>query len=258
MRERSRAEEVPSDPAMSFVGGMTSKQPWGRLQAVIQFRRWGVDKVTWYQIRLVEGAEERFYEKRFSDFRDMHRALRKEGDVYLVDNSQLKENSPGLPYCASRDTDDADPDGATAQWGATVTGVDLGDGWLRVGTRYLPMALRGCRVLSFEVKAKARRLPALPGRGAVGLRHQLDVGDFNQKRELALQSYLDQVIQGVSSLADEPALDGFFSADAALCRSLSAGDFPPGTLSADISFESCESAPKEGEVVAPTRARTPF
>ncbi|CAK0809739.1 unnamed protein product, partial [Prorocentrum cordatum] len=106
----------------------------------------------------------------------------------------------------------------------------------------------------------ARRLPALPRRGAVGLRHWLDVGDFNQKRELALQNYLDQVIQGVSSLADEPALDRFFAADAALCRSLSASDVPQGTLSKDVSFESCQLAPKEEAIALTTSAgfRLPF
>jgi len=64
-----------------------------------------------------------------------------------LDNSQLFAESPGLGYRRSKDLSDRSPDDSMAAWGTVVRGIDDGSGWLRVGSKYLPMSLGGCRVL---------------------------------------------------------------------------------------------------------------
>jgi len=71
--------------------------------------------------------------------------------VYFVDNRELQSDCSGLAYRFSKRLDDVDPREGTAggpPFGSTVLGVDLGDGWLRVGDRYLPMEVGGARVLT--------------------------------------------------------------------------------------------------------------
>uniref|UniRef100_A0A7S4R1R5 Ubiquitin-like domain-containing protein n=1 Tax=Alexandrium monilatum TaxID=311494 RepID=A0A7S4R1R5_9DINO len=63
-------------------------------------------------------------------------------------HSQRSEASPGLGFRCSKDLEDRAGDGAVAAWGATVIGADEGDGWLKVGSRYLPMVLQGIQVLA--------------------------------------------------------------------------------------------------------------
>lgn len=65
----------------------------------------------------------------------------------LVDNSLLQAKTQGLGYRFSKRRDDIDRT-ATAAWGSTVVGSDEGDGWLRVGSKYLPMESSGKRVLT--------------------------------------------------------------------------------------------------------------
>lgn len=68
---------------------------------------------------------------------------------YLVDNSQLQAQTHGLGFRRSKEMHDLD-DGQDhlAHWGSSVRGQDEGNGWLRVGHRYLPMVLHGAQVLS--------------------------------------------------------------------------------------------------------------
>jgi len=71
--------------------------------------------------------------------------------VYFVDNRELQTDCSGLAYRFSKRLDDVDPRDGTAggpSFGSTVLGKDLGDGWLRVGDRYLPMEVAGARVLT--------------------------------------------------------------------------------------------------------------
>jgi len=75
----------------------------------------------------------------------------RERSEYLVDNSQLRTNMAGLAYRFSKRLEDTDPREVPAggpPFGSTVTGVDLGDGWLKVGDRFLPMEIHGSRVLT--------------------------------------------------------------------------------------------------------------
>lgn len=74
----------------------------------------------------------------------------KDSRLYFVDNRELQSDCSGLAYRFSKQIDDIDPrEGAAGgpPFGSTVMGVDLGDGWLRVGDRFLPMEVGGARVL---------------------------------------------------------------------------------------------------------------
>eukprot|EP00929_Paragymnodinium_shiwhaense_P036103 TRINITY_DN19398_c0_g1_i1.p1 TRINITY_DN19398_c0_g1~~TRINITY_DN19398_c0_g1_i1.p1 ORF type:complete len:499 (+),score=138.73 TRINITY_DN19398_c0_g1_i1:96-1592(+) len=76
-----------------------------------------------------------------------------EKGIYLVDNTWLKANTERVAYRVSKRLDDYDTTGAA--WGSTVTGVDEGDGWLRIGERYLPMRLQDHPVLTFQALVPA-------------------------------------------------------------------------------------------------------
>lgn len=65
---------------------------------------------------------------------------------YLVDNSTLQATTKGLGYRLSTQLNDKDGD-EHAEWGTIVTGTDQGQGWLKVGPRYLPFSLGGKSVL---------------------------------------------------------------------------------------------------------------
>jgi len=75
-----------------------------------------------------------------------------EGDLYLVDNSDLQANTKGLGFRLSKSM--ADKDGENlARWGSFVRGVEENeDGWLKVGNRYLPFQLKGKVVLTAGVE----------------------------------------------------------------------------------------------------------
>jgi len=66
---------------------------------------------------------------------------------YVVDNSKLQSESKVLSYSFTKSLWDKVPAEYGAPWGCTVQGVEDGDGWLRVGHRYLPMELDGMPVL---------------------------------------------------------------------------------------------------------------
>jgi len=65
---------------------------------------------------------------------------------YLLDNSTLQATTKGLGYRLSKQLNDKDGD-EHAEWGTVVTGTDQGQGWLKVGPRYLPFSLGGKSVL---------------------------------------------------------------------------------------------------------------
>eukprot|EP00929_Paragymnodinium_shiwhaense_P019215 TRINITY_DN1317_c3_g1_i1.p1 TRINITY_DN1317_c3_g1~~TRINITY_DN1317_c3_g1_i1.p1 ORF type:complete len:1233 (+),score=207.23 TRINITY_DN1317_c3_g1_i1:248-3946(+) len=70
------------------------------------------------------------------------------GNRYLVDNSQLKDPGEGLAFRNSKKMNDTDANKLRALWGCTVVGNDAGHDWVKVGSRYLPMYIRGARVLT--------------------------------------------------------------------------------------------------------------
>eukprot|EP00747_Dinoflagellata_sp_TGD_P070476 gnl/TRDRNA2_/TRDRNA2_156615_c3_seq1.p1 gnl/TRDRNA2_/TRDRNA2_156615_c3~~gnl/TRDRNA2_/TRDRNA2_156615_c3_seq1.p1 ORF type:complete len:336 (-),score=62.44 gnl/TRDRNA2_/TRDRNA2_156615_c3_seq1:125-1051(-) len=74
--------------------------------------------------------------------------------VYLVDNSRLHSNTRGLMLRECKDVEAKGPrgKGRTAPWGSKITGVDEGDGWVRVGTGFMPMRIKGILVLTLQAR----------------------------------------------------------------------------------------------------------
>ncbi|CAE7416500.1 dnaJ [Symbiodinium pilosum] len=75
---------------------------------------------------------------------------------YIVDNSDLQADAPGVAFrfsCRLEDRDDVRP---VAQWGTIVTGEDKGDGWIQVGERFLPIEVGGKKVLLERAPSKFR------------------------------------------------------------------------------------------------------
>jgi hypothetical protein len=71
-------------------------------------------------------------------------AMKNPDALYLVDNSQLNAPSDGLAYRHRKELSDAAKvEKSCARWGTTVRGIDLGDGWLQVGSQYLPTLVQG-------------------------------------------------------------------------------------------------------------------
>jgi len=69
---------------------------------------------------------------------------------FLVDNSELQASTKGLGYRLSKHLHDKD--GAElAEWGTLVLGIDQGDGWVKVGRRYLPTKLNGKNVITGDI-----------------------------------------------------------------------------------------------------------
>ncbi|CAK0804233.1 unnamed protein product, partial [Prorocentrum cordatum] len=77
--------------------------------------------------------------------------------AYLVDNSALNASTRGLSYRRSKDMKDADGE-RFAEWNSIVNGVDDGDGWVRVGDRFLPLQIGGAAVLRPLEPQQAARL----------------------------------------------------------------------------------------------------
>jgi hypothetical protein len=76
------------------------------------------------------------------------RCMRPTRVPYLVVNSFLQSDEKVLSYCFTKSLWDKVPAEFGAAWGTTVRGIDEGDGWLRVGHRYLPMEVAGAPVLA--------------------------------------------------------------------------------------------------------------
>jgi len=89
--------------------------------------------------------------------------------TFLVDNSLLKQRGDGIRYRLSKDPEDKDGPPA-AQWGEYVQGGDEGDGWVRVGNRYLPAEVKGKRVLKPEGGAPVQSKPKAKKGSAAGRR----------------------------------------------------------------------------------------
>jgi hypothetical protein len=70
------------------------------------------------------------------------------GLVYIVHNGQLNSTSAGLGYRPVKDLTAAVQ--SSAAWGSKVQGVEQDDGWLKVGTKYLPLKVDGKVVLYAE------------------------------------------------------------------------------------------------------------
>merc|ERR1740121_394555 len=61
--------------------------------------------------------------------------------------------------------------------------------------RYLHKRYTDFRALHEQLaEVWPRALPRLPPQGLVGMRHRLDIGKFNERRQCGLQSYLEALL----------------------------------------------------------------
>lgn len=67
--------------------------------------------------------------------------------LFLVYNAELAARTNGLGYRVNKFKKHKDTRVPGPRWGTTIRGVDQGDGWVRVGDRYLPVKLHGQPVL---------------------------------------------------------------------------------------------------------------
>jgi len=63
-------------------------------------------------------------------------------------------------------------------------------------------------------RSKAVVIPKLPPKGALGLRHMWNLGDFNVKRQSGLQRYAEGLVQQIRSIDDVSELEEFFGPQA--------------------------------------------
>lgn len=66
---------------------------------------------------------------------------------YVINKGTLQTEAPGLGLRLTKRPEDKEGDDVYLAWGTTTSGVDEGDGWLRVRDRFLPMVLNGVPVL---------------------------------------------------------------------------------------------------------------
>lgn len=76
------------------------------------------------------------------------------GGFYIADNSELRAPTAGLAYRVSKRHDDKHQQGLTVAWGSIVRGIDEGDGWLKSGSHYLPLEVKGIKVLVKQQEAQ--------------------------------------------------------------------------------------------------------
>lgn len=83
---------------------------------------------------------------------------------YIVDNTNLKALTVGIAWRLSKHVSHRDRSCDGPHWGSTIVGVDQGDGWVKVGRRYLPFVLDGQPVL-IPAAARGNHLARVPGDG---------------------------------------------------------------------------------------------
>uniref|UniRef100_A0A7S1S7C6 Ubiquitin-like domain-containing protein n=1 Tax=Alexandrium catenella TaxID=2925 RepID=A0A7S1S7C6_ALECA len=66
---------------------------------------------------------------------------------YLIDNSQLRHKGPGVLFRLSKNLSDVAGKEEYAAWGTVLPGTQTTDGWFRYKRFYLPVYVRGARVV---------------------------------------------------------------------------------------------------------------
>lgn len=131
------------------------------------------------------------------------------GATHVLDNSELKSKSTGLGYRASKSLDgDAHN---VAKWGSTVVGVDQHDGWLKVGLRYLPMEINGCRTMYDEASPPKTAIQKAEG-AAAGVVHSAEGAVGGAVHGLAHLFHMDG---GSEEKTEDAAPDAAADGDAA-------------------------------------------
>lgn len=67
--------------------------------------------------------------------------------TYYVDNGELQTSAKGLRFRLTPNEDDVSPQDSVP-FGTQVQGIPVGENWIRVGQKFLPMRLKGSTVLS--------------------------------------------------------------------------------------------------------------
>lgn len=67
---------------------------------------------------------------------------------FVVAKGSYRTDTQGLEYRRSKNLEDGV--GGHAKWGARVFGHDTGDGWIRVGDKYLPKIIKGHPVVHIQ------------------------------------------------------------------------------------------------------------
>lgn len=67
-------------------------------------------------------------------------------DRFLVDNTMLKARTAGISFRTCKDLSAKDTE--CAEWGSVIEGFDEGNGWLRIGSRFMPMIVQDLPVLT--------------------------------------------------------------------------------------------------------------
>lgn len=147
-RQELNASSVDADVAANHLGG-ASASSWEKATVQIEVP---MDECSMHETAMVLKAT---HKTNFPPRPQSSRAWPRE---YLVDKSRLQTSARGLKYRLTKRLDDHDNMGDIVVWGASIKGIDQGDGWLKVGERYLPMEFQGIPVLKLQ---GAHEMPSL-------------------------------------------------------------------------------------------------
>mmetsp|Transcript_23794 Transcript_23794/g.74877 ORF Transcript_23794/g.74877 Transcript_23794/m.74877 type:complete len:229 (+) Transcript_23794:130-816(+) len=69
---------------------------------------------------------------------------------YVVSKGSFQTDASGLGYRWTKTIEDKVGEDCFAEWGSRVCGTEEGDGWLKVGAKYLPMSMEGMPVVHLQ------------------------------------------------------------------------------------------------------------
>jgi len=148
---------------------------------------------------------------------------------FLVTKDHVQTDAPGLAYRASMDLEDRDTDNRLSTWGSTVSGVPVGDDWVRVGTRFLPVHV-GDQVVLERTSAAAAPAEASPEAAEAAAPEP-------EPEEPAPEIYEEEALVEPEILAPElEPFDGLTVQFGVLFRSFPALDFHAGTFTAALAL----------------------
>lgn len=195
------------------------------------------------------------------------RAPSSDGEVdFIVTRNRVFAGLPGLAYRVTMNFEDRDPDGLLTLWGSVLRGVPVGDNWLRVGNRYLPMSVQGHRVLERADSSSANDpYSNAASLTRTGQQQQPDDGEGNAEQDAPDQEVIqpegveqeatqaDATEQeAVAPIAPEPeAFDGIVVQFGVLFKSFPKLDFLSGTFTTSLAltqrWPTNADAPADGE-----------
>lgn len=101
--------------------------------------------------------------------------------AYMLDNSRMQSSARGIGWRTGPCITDIDDQVLGPRWGDIFQGTRFGENWLKVGDRYLPMALDGVQVISPAPGSTQSFQP--PDRGISRSSSQMNVRRASQKIE---------------------------------------------------------------------------